>query len=248
MPDAPREETEAAYLASYQPGDFPRPSVTVDLVIFTILDRDLKVLLIRRRLHPFKGALALPGGFLRVGDGVGPGADQGEDLEAAAHRELAEETGLPPGSVYLEQLGAFGAPGRDPRMRVITVAWFALVRPDLAPLVKAGSDAADAGWFSLTELAGERLAFDHRQILDAAVARLERDVQHTDVAYELVPRRFTITELRSVYEVIQGRRLDPGNFRRSFQRLLDDGLVVETPGERYTGRRPAKVYRFKGRR
>ena len=240
----PREQTEAEYLAAYEPGDFPRPSVTVDLVIFTVLDRDLKVLLIRRKEHPFKGALALPGGFLRVSDGP----DQGEDLEAAAHRELAEETGLPLGSVWLNQLGTFGAPGRDPRMRVITVAWFALVRPDLAPLVEAGSDAADAGWFSLTELAGESLAFDHRAILDAAVARLERDIEHTDIGYELVKRRFTITELRNVNEVILGRKLDPGNFRRSFQRLIEDGVVVETPGERYTGRRPAKVYRFKGRR
>lgn len=243
MPES-QEQTEAEYLANYKPGDFPRPSVTVDLVIFTLLDRDLKVLLIRRDAHPFKGALALPGGFLRVGEGN----EQGEDLEAAAHRELAEETGLPLGSVWLNQLATFGAPNRDPRMRVITVAWFALVRPDLAPLVEAGSDAADAGWFSLTELGEHSLAFDHRAILDAAVDRLEKDVEHTDIAYELVSKRFTITELRNVYEVILGRKLDPGNFRRSFQRLIEDGVVVETPGERYTGRRPAKVYRFKGRR
>ncbi len=237
-------EREAAFLASYRAGDFPRPSVTVDLVIFTVLNRALQVLLVRRGQPPFEGALALPGGFLQVSEGP----DQGEDLEAAAHRELAEETGLPPGSVYLEQLGAFGAPGRDPRTRVITVAWFALVRPDQAALVRGGSDAAEAGWFSLDALDGERLAFDHRQILEAAVARLRREITRGDIAYELVPRRFTISELRGVYELLQGRELDPGNFRRSFQRLLDDGLVEEAPGQRYTGRRPAKLYRFAGRR
>jgi 8-oxo-dGTP diphosphatase len=238
------EETEAEYLARYTPGDWPRPSVTVDLVVLTILDQDLKVLLIRRKEHPCKGMLALPGGFLRVSDGL----DQGEGLEAAAHRELAEETGLPDGSVWLKQLGAFGEPGRDPRLRVITVAWYALVQPDLAALVEAGSDAEEAGWHSLVELAREQLAFDHRQILDAAVARLEAEIEYTDVAYQLVPRRFSISELRGVYEVIQGQKLDPGNFRRRFTRLVEDGLIVEAPGQRITGRRPAKVYRFTGRR
>ncbi len=237
-------EREAAFLASYRAGDFPRPSVAVDLVIFTVLDGALQVLLVRRGQPPFQGALALPGGFLRVSEGP----DQGEDLEAAAHRELAEETGLPMGSVYLEQLGAFGAPGRDPRTRVITVAWFALVRPDQAVLVWAGSDAAEAGWFRLEDLDDEPMAFDHRQILEAAVARLRRELTHSDIAYELVPRRFTVSELRGVYELLQGRTLDPGNFRRNFQRLVDEGLIERAPGQRYTGRRPAKLYRFAGRR
>ena len=125
-----RGADEKAFLASYRPKDYPRPSVAVDLVIFTIIDAQLRVLLVRRSEHPFKGAWALPGGFLRVAEGT---LSQGEDLEEAARRELQEETGLDPTRVYLEQLGAFGRAGRDPRMRVVSVAYVALVRPDLAP-------------------------------------------------------------------------------------------------------------------
>src|SRR5262245_10128017 len=149
--------------------DYPRPSVAVDLVVFTILDADLKVLLIRRGEQPFKGKWALPGGFLRVGTTP---AQQGEDLDEAAARELAEETSLPKGSAYLEQLYTFGKPGRDPRGRVISVAYYALVRPTLAPLVRAGGDAADAGWRSVTEIGELDLAFDHQQILELAKARI----------------------------------------------------------------------------
>ena len=126
---------EAEFLRRYRRGDYRVPSVTVDIVTMTVVDAELRVLLVRRGEHPFKGAWALPGGFVRVGDAH---REQGEDLEAAAVRELEEETGLRPGDVYLEQLGAFGRAGRDPRMRVITVAYYALVRPDLVPLVRGG--------------------------------------------------------------------------------------------------------------
>jgi 8-oxo-dGTP diphosphatase len=220
---------------------YPRPAVTVDLVIFTVLDADLKILLVRRGEPPFRGAWALPGGFVRVGRGD----DQGEDLEAAAHRELMEETGLPEGRIFLEQLQAFGRAGRDPRLRVITVAYYALVRPDLVPLVRAGSDAADARWLSVAaETAALELAFDHRAILDAALVRLRDTIDRTPIAFELVPPTFTIAELREVHEAIKGAGYDPGNFRRRFVRMLADGVISQAPGRRHTATKPSRVYRF----
>lgn len=128
-----RDEGEAKFLRDYAPGDYPRPSVTVDLVILTVVDKVVRVLLVKRNEHPFKGRWALPGGFVRVGPSR---EEQGEDLEAAARRELEEETGLAhdtAGRLHLAQIGAFGAPNRDPRMRVISIAYVALVRPELVP-------------------------------------------------------------------------------------------------------------------
>jgi 8-oxo-dGTP diphosphatase len=232
---------EKAYLAAYKPGDYARPSVTVDIVIFTIIDTELSVLMIRRADHPFKGAWALPGGFVDVGDAE---RKQGEDLEAAALRELQEETNLRPKDVYLEQLGAFGTPGRDPRMRVITIAYYALVRPDLIAKVEAGSDAAAAEWLSVAALTHERLAFDHAHIIDAALARTRERISSSDVAQSLVPKTFTIPELRSVFEIISGKSQDPGNFRRRFARLQEDGVIVKADGKRITRTKPAAVYRF----
>jgi 8-oxo-dGTP diphosphatase len=235
---------ESRFLAEYRQKDYARPSVAVDLVVFSIIDADLKVLLIRRKEPPFQGCWALPGGFVRVGDAY---EEQGEDLEDAAQRELSEETGLPRGSVYLEQLGAFGKPYRDPRMRVISVAFYALVRPDLAPFVKAGTDAAVASWTPVTTLPQLTLAFDHAEILDAALSRVRSSIDSTNIAFELVPKTFTIPELRSVYEVVHGTAYDPGNFRRRFHRMLEDDVIEQAPGKRITASRPAKVYRFKRR-
>ena len=218
--------------------EHPRPSVAVDLVILTILDSQLRVLLIRRGEPPFQGERALPGGFLRTEP------EPGEDLHEAALRELTEETNLPRGSVYLEQLGAFGAAHRDPRTRVISVAWFALVRPTLAPFVKAGGDAAGVEWVTVDEVQG--LAFDHDDILACAVKRVRQDLDRRPLAFELVPETFTITELRHVFEVVQGRSEDRGNFRRRFLRMEAEGLLEQAPGQRFTGRRPARVYRFVG--
>ena len=237
-----RSAEEKAFLASYRPKDYPRPSVAVDLVIFTIIDAQLRVLLVRRNEHPFKNAWALPGGFLRVGEA--PGA-QGEDLEDAARRELQEETGLDPARVYLEQLAAFGRAGRDPRMRVVSVAYVALVRPDLAPFVKAGGDVKEVDWFGVEAAAKDNdLEFDHREIVTLALSRVRSGLESTNIAFDLVPLTFTIPELRHVYAMVLNKPMDPGNFRRKFNRLVEDGVIEQAPGKRITASKPATVFRF----
>jgi 8-oxo-dGTP diphosphatase len=247
------KKEEERFLQKYRPGDFPRPSVTVDLVIFTVIDKLLHVLFVRRNEHPFKGSWALPGGFVRVSDDR---KDQGEDLDAAAHRELLEETGLEHGAsanVFLEQVRTFGRPGRDPRMRVISVAYYALVRPTLVPMIRAGGDVSHAKWFDVSELVsgargGQRkeLAFDHAAILDSALDKMRIDLDRptTRLAFELVPETFTIQELRAVHEAIGGESLDPGNFRKRFLRWIDDGVIETARGKRPTASKPASVYRF----
>lgn len=231
--------SEKKFLARYRAADFPRPSVAVDLVILTIVDCELRVLLVRRKEHPFKGEWALPGGFLRVGTEAG---DLGEDLDAAAERELREETGLGSG-VYLEQLYTFGKANRDPRTRVVSVAYFALVRPDLVPLVRPGGDVGEVGWHRARR--PPRLAFDHREILQTALGRIRGKIDWSDIAFELVPPTFTIQELRAVHEVVKGAHQDPGNFRKRFERMVEDGLIERAPGKRLTASKPARVYRFK---
>lgn len=232
---------EAAFLRTYRPERFPRPSVTVDVVALCIVDGELRVLLVRRGEHPFKGAWALPGGFVRVGDGH---KDQGEDLDAAAARELEEETGLAASDVLLEQLGAFGDAGRDPRMRVITVAYYALIRPDLVPLVKAGGDAAQVDWHAVANLSRIKVAFDHEDIISRAVARVAERIQSSSIAASLVAKTFTIPELRHVYAVLEDKPQDRGNFRRKVERLLESGIIEEAPGKRITTSKPARLYRF----
>ena len=236
---------EARFLEAYRPSAFPRPSVTVDLVILTVQDKDLKILLVERNEHPFKGRWALPGGFVRVSDDR---KDQGEDLDDAALRELEEETGLSPetcGKFFLEQVKTFGKPGRDPRMRVISVAYYALVRADLVPLIRAGGDVSGARWFSVAELAdAEPLAFDHNEILQATLDRARAELDRSSIAFELVAETFTIQELRAVHEAIRAEPLDPGNFRKKFLRLIEDGHIEAARGKRATASKPANVYRF----
>jgi 8-oxo-dGTP diphosphatase len=210
--------------------DYPHPSVTVDLVIFTIAEDDLQVLLIRRGLEPFRGRWALPGGFVEIG----------ESLEQAAARELQEEVGVT--NVYLEQLYTFGDPKRDPRGRVISVAYFALVDAERQRIV-AASDAADAAWCSVfdPELRA-RLAFDHKKILDTAVWRLRNKIEWTTVGYELLPRKFTLSELQRVYEIILQRPVDKRNFRK---KILAQGQVQELNETRSdVAHRPARLYSF----
>ena len=237
-----RDVSEAEFLRKYRPADFPRPSVTVDIAAFSVIDAELRVLLIRRGEHPFKGSRALPGGFVRVGDGH---ADPGEDLDAAAVRELHEETGLRD-DVYLEQVGAFGRARRDPRMRVISVAYCALIRPDLVPLVRAGGDAAAAEWMRVGALRPASLAFDHHEIIRQAIERVAERIDSTNIARSLVPKTFTIPELRHVHALLDGKEQDPGNFRRKFERMLEDGIIQQAPGKRLTASKPAAVYRFTG--
>lgn len=199
--------------------------VTVDIVIFTIQSGVLKVLLVKRRYPPFIGQFAIPGGFVHVD----------EDLGQAALRELQEETGV--SDVYLEQLYSFGDPGRDPRGRVVTVAYFALIAPDRE--LKAGTDAAEAEWFSVANL--PRLAFDHAAILDYALERLRNKLEYTTVGFQLLPSKFTLTELQDVYEAILGKTLDKRNFRRKMSILR---ILKPLPEYRRGGQRPAQLYRF----
>lgn len=234
--------SEAEFLRDYRPADFPRPSVTVDIVALSIIDTRLCVLLVRRGEHPFKGMWALPGGFLRVGE---TRHDQGEDLDRAAVRELEEETGLRPELVYLEQLGAFGKAGRDPRMRVITVAYYALVRPDLIATVKAGGDATTTDWIAVDDLPPKDVAFDHSGIIEAAVRRVASRIDASNIAASLVPRTFTVPELRHVHATLTGKAQDPGNFRRKFERMIEDGVIELAAGKRLTLSKPARVYRFR---
>ncbi len=211
--------------------DYPRPAVTVDLVIFTIAEDELKVLLIKRGGEPFRGKWALPGGFVGID----------ESLETAAARELQEEAGVT--NIYLEQLYTFGEPERDPRGRVISVAYFALIDAERQRIV-AASDAVEAQWHGVFDRRiGARLAFDHRRILDYAVWRLRNKIEWTTVGYELLPRKFTLSELQRVYEIILQKPVDKRNFRK---KVLAQGRIRELDETRSDGaHRPAKRYAFR---
>jgi 8-oxo-dGTP diphosphatase len=200
--------------------------VTVDIVIFTVREGSLQVLLVKRGVPPFEGQCAIPGGFLR----------EGESLEEAALRELHEETGVR--NVFLEQLYTFGDPKRDPRGRVITVAYYALIASDKLTLV-AGADAAEAQWFRANSL--PPLAFDHKHILDYAVERLRNKLEYTTVGFQLLPEKFTLGELQAVYEAILGKQLDKRNFRRKIGLL---GILKPLREWQHTGRKPAQLFRF----
>lgn len=214
---------------TYDVTKYDRPSVTVDVVIFSILDEQLKVLLIKRKSWPFEGMWAIPGGFVKMEEG----------LEEAAYRELAEETSVTNAEVYLEQLYTFGKPDRDPRTRVITVAYFALVSADkLSP--HAASDAEDVAWFSIYDL--PPLAFDHADILDYALTRLRYKLEYSAVGFQLLPEKFTLRELQDAYEIVLGTKLDKGNFR---SKLRKTNVVEMVDGYRDTGGRPARLYRFR---
>lgn len=231
----------------YDARDYPPFAVTVDLAIFTVRDGALKVLLIERSADPYEGAWALPGGFV----------DIDEDIEDAAWRELAEETGLTRTDWHLEQLRTYGRPGRDPRMRVVSVAHVAFA-PDL-PDPQAGSDARTARWWDVDDLnlpgiqggnhdhdveEAPALAFDHAQILAAAIDRVAAKIEYSPLATAFCSPRFTLGELQHVYEAVWGVRLDRSNFRRWIQQTT--GLVrpAETDQRRTSGGRgrPAALF------
>lgn len=224
--------------AEDDPSASGRAAIAVDLVVFAIIDSELKVLLNQRERQPFKGTWSLPGGFVRIADGPG----QGESLNDSARRHLAEQTGLPEGHGHLQQLSTFGRAGRDPRTRVIAVSWCALLPPEASTAVQPGG----LQWFSVADdTPWMRLAFDHAEIMASGVERIQADLDRNTTAFELVPSTFTVGELRSVYEAIQGRAHDPRNFRRRFQRLTQEGIVEQAPGKRHLGKsRPAMVWRL----
>ena len=226
--DTPEETRQRK--ETYDPSAYERPSVTVDVVILTVRERRLEVLLVRRRHWPFEGMWAIPGGFV----------EPNESLEDSARRELSEETGV--SDVYLEQLYTFGDPGRDPRTRVITVVYYALLRADQLHL-RAGDDAADARWFPAYE--HPALAFDHDMIFDYTRQRLRSKLEYTTIGFQLLAPSFTLSELQEVYEAILNRPLDKRNFRK---KVLTTGILEQIPETRKAGQhRPAALYRFNPR-
>jgi len=207
--------------------DFPRPSVTVDCVIFGLDEsHQLKVLLIQRLRPPFEDQWALPGGFV----------DMDEDLETAALRELQEETGVR--DVFIEQLYTFGHPKRDPRGRVISIAYYALVNLSDHP-VQAADDAKEVRWFEVDHL--PELAFDHAQVLEIAIGRLRNKVRYQPVGFELLPEKFTLTQLQELYETILGVKINKRNFR---SRILKMNILIKEEQQTGVAHRPAFLYSF----
>jgi 8-oxo-dGTP diphosphatase len=204
---------------------YQRAALTVDCVVFGFDGGDLQVLLIRRGLPPFKDKWALPGGFVR-GE---------ETLDEAARRELEEETGLR--EVFLEQIYTFGSVKRDPRERVVSVAYFALVKPGA---VNAATDAAEAKWFSVRGLPS--LAFDHVDILSTALTRLRGKLTYQPIGFELLPPKFTLTQLQRLYEAVHGEDIDKRNFRKKV--LSYELLVPLKETQRDGAHRPAQLFRF----
>jgi len=217
--------------------DFERPLTTVDLVILSVRDAALMVLLVQRPSElrePFPGKWALPGGFIDTA--------RDQDLEACARRKLMEKTGVE--APYLEQLGSFGTATRDPRGWSATHVYFALIAPDITP--RPGGNAPDSQWFSIRgEGVRESLAFDHAEILRAALARLRSKVEYTSLPAFLLPGEFTLTQLQRIYEVILGRELEKKAFRT---RILAGGILEAVPRRQSGPNRPAQLYRLKRRR
>jgi 8-oxo-dGTP diphosphatase len=211
--------------------EYPRGALTVDCVVFGFDEVELKVLLIRRGIAPFKGKWALPGGFVRVD----------ETVDDSARRELLEETGLK--NVFLEQLYTFGAVNRDPRERVVSVAYYALVKLSAHPAAGA-SDASDAAWFPIAKTPA--LAFDHSEILETALDRLRGKVRYEPLGFELLPAKFTLSQLQGLYEAVLQTPLDKRNFRK---KILAMDLLIPLQEQVRTGaHRPAQLFRFDARK
>lgn len=224
-------------VSNYDANAYERPSVTVDICICTIKDGDLKVLLIKRKHPPFRDFWAIPGGFVDVG--------KNETLHETAQRELQEETSTK--DIYLEQLMTYGDPDRDPRMRIITVSYFALI-PETklqGQNIHAGSDAKETGWFSLRnpEVYGQ-IAFDHKNILSDLLIRLEGKISYTPIAFSLLPKRFTWIQLQEVYEAVLGKKLSRANLRRKVRAMYK---IRELRRKRIGRRgRPSVYLRYEG--
>ena len=209
--------------------EYPRPNLTVDCVVFglDVKEKDLKVMLIQRDIPPFEGKWALPGGFVRMN----------ETLEETALRELKEETGIE--RVFLEQLYTFGEIGRDPRERIVTVAYYALVNLN-EHQIQATTDARDAAWFSVNDL--PKPAFDHEKIIQAALTRLKGKVRYEPIGFELLPKKFTLTQFQELYEIVLGRVLDKRNFRK---KIFGMGFLADlNEVQQDVTHRAAKLYQF----
>ena len=202
--------------------------LATDIVVFTIFNDELKILLIKRKYDPFKGRFALPGGFVHLD----------ENLEDAARRELSEETGVK--NIFLKRLHAFGDVGRDPRGRVISIPYFSLINGEKIKL-HATTDAELARWYPFGSLPD--LAFDHKRILADAIGQLRFELQYTNIAFEVMPKEFTLTELQRAYEVVLGKAMDKRNFRK---KMGESGILDESPGTKMEGaHRPARLYHFR---
>lgn len=223
---------ERAFLAAYDPAGFPPFAVTVDVVLLTVREGRLQVLLVERDTHPFRGGLALPGGFV----------EPDEDLDAAGIRRLEAETGVRRDLAHVEQLGAFGAPRRDPRMRVVSVAYLVFA-PDL-PAPRPGPSTRSVAWTPVAQVDAPRLAFDHATVLSAGVERARSKLEYSPYATAFCAEEFTVGELRHVYEATWGTPLDPRNFHRKVTGT--PGFLVpvgrdSSPGP--GGGRPAALFR-----
>lgn len=208
--------------------------VTVDGVIFGYVENDLRLLLIKRKYNPFQGCWALPGGYV----------DEHETIENAILREIKEETGIDTKNLYLEQLYTFGSPNRDPRSRIISIAYYCLVKPSDYEL-NASTDAEDVQWFSVNDLPNE-LAFDHSNIISIALERLKGKVRYMPIGFELLPKKFSLGQVQKLYETILGIEFDSANFRKKFLKL--DILDKLEEKEENSKGRPGKLYQFNGKK
>ncbi len=211
-----------------KPESYPRPMVTVDVVMFTIRENRLDVLLIKRNLPPFVGKWALPGGFVHID----------ESIEDGAKRELREETGLH--AVYLEQLYTFGTVKRDPRGRVITVAYYALIPPSAGLDIRADTDASETRWFDLRHV--PPLAFDHSSILEYALKRMRWKFEYTTAGFSMLSKNFTLNEIQQLYETVFGREFDKANFRK---KIIQLNILSEVGVKTDVAHRPPKLYQLK---
>ena len=207
---------------------FPRPALTVDVVAFTIRANSLSVLLIQRAGEPYQGSWALPGGFVNID----------EELETAASRELEEETGVK--GAYLEQLYTYGQPQRDPRGRVVTVAYITLISAETSVRTGGSSDAAQAQWVPIDNL--PELAFDHAEIIEYGLKRLRYKLESSAVGFQLLPELFTLSEIQCLYEIILGNQLDKN---RLLRRLLETRLIEKTTETKIIKGHQTPLYRFR---
>ena len=212
---------------TYDPNKYEKPAVTVDVLFFTIKDGKLQVLLIKRAAWPFEGYWALPGGFVGMKEG----------LDEAASREIFEECGIK--NLFLEQLFTFGDPGRDPRTRVITVAYYALAPSEEIKKVQV-DEVKEAKYFPVEEL--PKMAFDHKKIIEVGFERLKNKIGYSSIVFGLLPKVFSLSDVQGIYETIYGKTIDKRNFRKW---MISTGLLIST-GKKKSGlaHRPALLYKF----